>query len=188
MSTTTGFQQALSGLRATGASPSAVDLVRSLDRHGREESDLLDRYERFVETAPSPVARYLVRLISEEERRHHRMLEELANTIAWGHLGEEDHPSLPTSEGRGPVSRELRQETRALLQLERADRRHLRHLARRIRGYGDVPLWCLLIDLMRLDTEKHISILTFLDRNGTRGGGGLMARTRGYWRHRRSSK
>lgn len=162
----TEFEDALSGLRATGASVAATEVVHALDRHGREEAELLTRYEQYVEQTGSPVARYLVRLIVDEERRHHRMLEELANTIAWGHFGDEGRVELPNQppRWRGP-DRTLRAETRALLRHERRDRRQLRSLGRRLRTYGDVPLWNLLIELMRLDTEKHVSILSFIEKN-----------------------
>lgn len=79
---TAGFEEAKLGLHATRASVSAFEVVETLDRHGREEAYLLARYEHYVERTGSPVSKYLVRMIMDEERRHHRMLEELANTIA----------------------------------------------------------------------------------------------------------
>jgi hypothetical protein len=166
MTAATEFEDALSGLRATGASVAATEVVHALDRHGREEAELLTRYERYVEQTGSPVARYLVRLIVDEERRHHRMLEELANTIAWGHFGDDDRIELPSPPVRRSGSdRALRAETRALLRHERQDRRQLRRLGRRLRTYGDVPLWNLLIELMKYDTEKHVSILRFIEKD-----------------------
>jgi hypothetical protein len=187
MTTATEFEDAISGLRATGASVGTTEIVYALDRHGREEAELLDRYERYVERNGSPVAKYLVRLILEEERRHHRMLEELANTIAWSHLGEEGRAELPEPpRERGVPDRRLGAETRSLLRHERKDRRQLGRLGRRLRSYGDVPLWSLLIELMRLDTEKHVSILTFIDKeNRHRRVNGMWtrakARTRRIW-------
>jgi len=79
----TRFEQAFQGLRTTGASVSTHEVVEALDRHGGEEAELLERYQRFVEEAESPAARYLVQLILDDEQRHHRVLEELANSIAW---------------------------------------------------------------------------------------------------------
>ncbi len=179
MMTTHEFQEAMSGLRATGASTSATEVVRVLDRHGREEGELLSRYEQFLERTDSPVSGYLIRLVLDEERRHHRMLGELANTIAWGHLGDHGRAELP-HEGstHGAPDRELWMETRSLLRHERRDRRQLRALKRRVRRYGDVPLWQLLIDLMRRDTEKHVTILRFIEReNRPHRGLRLRART-----------
>ncbi len=162
------FDKAFQGLRATGASVATHEVVEALSRHGREEGELLERYRRFVQEAESPAARYLVQLILEDEEQHHRMLEELANTIAWGWVSgtpQDVVPVSPWGTGRGP----LVGETRALLRYELKDRTELRHLRRRLRSYGDVPLWGLLVDLMRSDTEKHIDIHRFILRHSSGG-------------------
>jgi hypothetical protein len=159
----TRFEQAFQGLRTTGASASTYEVVEALDRHGGEEAELLERYQRFVEEAESPAARYLVQLILDDEQRHHRILEDLANTIAWGWtkgVPEEVVPVFPMDGKDGA----LRAETRALLGYELRDRTQLRRLRRRLRSYGEAPLWGLLVDLMRSDTEKHIDILRFILR------------------------
>ena len=48
---TTAFDEAIKGLRATGASVSTYEVVGSLEKHGREEGELLERYQRFVDEA-----------------------------------------------------------------------------------------------------------------------------------------
>ncbi len=174
--TTTEFEQAKLGLRATRASGSAIEVVEALDRHGREEAELLARYEQYVARSGSPVSKYLVGLVMDEERRHHQMLEELANTIAWGHLGDQALQLPLEAGGRARPDRVLRAETRSLLRHERRDRRQIRALGRRLRRYGDEALWGLLIELMRLDTEKHVSILRFIERDNRPG------RLDGLWR------
>ena len=159
----TRFEKAFQGLRTTGASVSTHEVVEALNRHGREEAELLERYQRFVEEAESPAARYLVQLILDDEQRHHRVLEELANTIAWGWtkgVPEEVVPVFPRDGEDGA----LRAETRALLGHELRDRTQLRRLRKRLRSYNDAPVWGLLVDLMRSDTEKHIDILRFILR------------------------
>jgi bacterioferritin (cytochrome b1) len=160
---TTRFEKAFEGLRTTGASVSTHEVVEALNRHGREEAELLEGYQRFVDAAESPAARYLVQLILDDEKRHHRVLEELANTIAWGWtkgVPEEVVPVFP----RDGNERALRAETRAFLGHELRDRIQLRRLRKRLRSYGDAPVWGLLVDLMRSDTEKHIDILRFILR------------------------
>jgi len=160
---TTRFEKAFQGLRTTGASVSTHEVVEALNRHGREEAELLERYQRFVEEAESPAARYLVQLILDDEQRHHRVLEELANTIAWGWtkgVPEEVVPVFPRDGEDGA----LRAETRALLGHELRDRTQLRRLRKRLRSYNDAPVWGLLFDIMRADTEKHIDILRFILR------------------------
>jgi len=163
---TTGFENAREGLRATGASVSTYEVVEALDRHGREEGELLASYQRYTEEAASPAARYLVALILEDERRHHRVLEELATTIAWGGMHDDSGATVPSSP-RSVVDRDLLEATRSLLRHERRDRAQLRHMRRRLHRYTDAPMWNLLIDIMRSDTDKHIRILRFILRESS---------------------
>src|SRR5947209_18662312 len=81
--TTEAFDRALEGLDAYGASVDERQLVAVLARHGQEEGHILATYARFASSAPSPSARYLVSLILDDERRHHRLLGEIANAIGW---------------------------------------------------------------------------------------------------------
>jgi hypothetical protein len=157
------FEKAFQGLRTTGASVSAHEVVEALNRHGREEAELLERYQRFIEEAESPAAQYLVQLILDDEQRHHRVLGELANTIAWGWMKGAPEEVVPVFPKDGD-DWALRAETRALLGHELRDRAELRRLRRRLHSYGDAPPWGLLVDLMRSDTKKHIDILRYILR------------------------
>jgi len=181
------FRDAIEGLHATGASPSTYEVVEALDRHGREEGELLERYRRFVDESESPAARYLVRLILEDEKRHHRVLEDLANTIAWGGLKGTPEQVVPDFATKYRGDETLLSETQALLGHELRDRTQLRRLRRRLRTCGDVALWELLMDLMRSDTDKHIRILRLILSNetGHRGLGRMFHRHRwqGAWRN-----
>jgi hypothetical protein len=153
------FESSIQGLRVAGASTGERDLVERIARHGREEGALLERYERFVESGPSPATRYLVNLIIEDERRHHRVLAEIAGVIAWGTLSDVPAP-VPRLE-EGVPDAEFVKETKRLLASERRDRADLKKLRRRLRSYTRT-MWPTLIDLMLLDTQKHIRILRFI--------------------------
>lgn len=160
------FEHAKRGLRELCASPWEWEVVEVLERHGAREGELLERYRRFADTAESPAVRYLVRLILDEERRHHETFAGLADAIAWGSArttdGDEQIPVLPL--GRGDP--ELKAETAKLLASERADSSELRSLLRRMRSVRNTTVWALLIELMLDDTDKHIRILRFLEKNG----------------------
>jgi len=166
----TEFRDAIEGLRATAASPSAYKVVKALDRHGREEGELLERYQRFVDESESPAARYLVRLILEDEKRHHQVLGDLANTIAWGFVKGTPEQVVPHFATKSGGDETLRSETQALLGHELRDRTQLRRLRRRLRTHGEVAMWELLIELMQLDTDKHIRILRLILSNETSPG------------------
>ena len=108
------------------------------------------------------MTRYLVNLIIEDERRHHRVLGEIAHAIAWGSLTGAV-PAVPrVVEGGG--DNELVEETKTLLASEKKDRTELRRLHRRLRSYHGT-IWPLLIDLMQRDTDKHMRILRYIVRH-----------------------
>jgi hypothetical protein len=98
-----------------------------------------------------------VRLILEDEERHHRVFDEMANAMR-SYLEElAVEPSAPTLSPRR--DRRLLEQTRYLLALEKADAKELRELRRDLRGAPKSMLHPLLVDLMRHDTAKHIAIL-----------------------------
>ncbi len=162
---TATFESAMDGLRQTGASVEERELVEMLARHGREEGALLERYQRFVDEGPTPAARYLVQLILDDERKHHRLLAELANTIAWGTGANSPVEATPDVYPKGKPDRAFAEETEALVKAEERDRAEMRRMRRRFKDYEDTTLWPLVIDILLLDTEKHIEILRFISRH-----------------------
>ena len=158
---TDSFDTARLGLVANSASATDRDLVALLDRHGADEGEILADYEQFVLTADSPMARYLVSLIIEDERRHHRVLEEIANSVAWGGYDrDESVAKLPPLDRH--ASSDLRTQTRRLLDFERQDAHALEALRKNLKDYADTTVWRLLVDTMLLDTRKHELILQFI--------------------------
>jgi rubrerythrin len=158
----TGFERALEGLHATDASLTIRSLVELLARHGAEEGRMLAEYETASASTSDPAARYLIGIILDDERRHHRMLVELATAMAWGTFGGGDRtvPSLGWE-----LDIELAAATRTLREYEEADRHELHALKRRLRPFEETTLWALMVQLMILDTEKHATILKFLERH-----------------------
>jgi hypothetical protein len=167
---TGSFDTARLGLLATAASATERDLVALIERHGAEEGEILTEYERFAASAESELVRYLVSAIVEDERRHHRLLEEMANSVAWGGF-EADEPvtRLPNLD-RYPSSG-LRSQTQRLLDLERQDARELKTLRGKLKDYGGSTVLRLLVDTMLLDTRKHELILEFILDHAPQGGG-----------------
>ena len=156
------FKGALDGLEATGASVGTRELVELIVRHGAEEGALLATYEELATEAPDESVRYLINLILEDEHRHHRMLAELSNAMAWGVAVEPPVATVPRLPGE--VSGALLEQTKLLRKSEEADYRDLRRIKRSLRPFADTTLWVLIVDLMLLDTKKHATILRFLER------------------------
>jgi len=156
------FESAFEGLRKMGASVSERELVDHLARHGEEEGALLGRYQRFAQEAASPAARYLVQLIIDDEKRHHRVLAEMANSVAWGWSQNSPVPATPEIVPKEDSSSPLARETKELLAAEKRDGVELRRLHKELKPYADTKMWSLMVELMLLDTQKHQLILQFI--------------------------
>lgn len=156
------FESARDGLEETGASPETRELVDALIRHGEEEGELLARYQRFEHGAAAPEVRYLVRMILDDERRHHRMMAEMANALAWGLSRESPQAAVPDLTYDDAGNAALTEETERLLAAEEADRFELKRLQKRLRPFAGITMWELLLEVMLLDNEKHARILRFI--------------------------
>ena len=137
-------------------------LYRHLADHVSSEADLIASYRELAEAPDTPeAARYLLRLVVDDEERHHRLVHEIAlalgNGIAWRH----DPDAVPGLPYRKPDPA-LEKITNQFLAAERADRKQLRALRKELRPFRDTTSWSLLIELMEHDTAKHIRLLTFV--------------------------
>ncbi len=156
------FDAVIDALRTTGASVGMRKLVEIIVRHGREEGALLAKYEELSTQTTDESVRYLVNLILADEHRHHQLLVELSNAMAWGLASQPPTsavPGLPTA-----IDGDLLEQTKLLRKSEQSDYRALRRIRRRLRPFSQTTLWVLVIDLMLLDTKKHATILRFVER------------------------
>jgi hypothetical protein len=147
--------------RLRGASVYEKQVFNSLMAHERAEEKVIAAYQALAEGTTSLTARYLIEMILDDERRHHRVIGELANTVRAHATLEEKGPRLPFMDVRGDPT--LLAETRRFLASERKERAELRRLARKVRFVGD-EFDAFIVRLMRMDTARHIHILRFLVR------------------------
>ncbi len=128
------------------------------EEHGRSEGALLESYREISERPTvDPAVRYLVRLILDDEERHHRVFEEMANEIRSFVWELPVEPRLPMMGTRSDP--ELLAATKRLLAFEKRDAKELRRLRKQLRDSTESSLDPLMVDLMLLDTAKHIAIL-----------------------------
>ena len=134
-----------------------IDILRS---HGKREGAALDSYQRLAEQSEDEGLRYVMRLIMEDEARHHQQISEMLNNLL-SFVSELDiQPRVPGMSLRDdPV---LREETERLLAFEKEDAKELRRLRKELRRGQGYPLLPLLVNLMLHDTAKHIDILRFI--------------------------
>ena len=159
------FAWAREGVESTGARGDVRAVVEFLADHGEAEGANLARYQRFADEASAPESRYLVRLILEDECRHDGLLVEMADAVAWGFVDTGATPVIPDLSHLDAGNEALADETQRLLDAERKDRVELRRLRKRLRQFTNASFWKLIIDLMVLDTDKHIQILELVARN-----------------------
>lgn len=144
------------------------EILDLLESHGEREGEALESYRRVAEESSTGEAvGYLVRLILDDEERHHRLFTEMANRIrsfVWEVDVEPKIPALPPRSNP-----KLLAETRRLLEFETEDAKQLRQLRRALRHSPSSWLHPLLVDIMLHDTAKHIAILKHIRKQLTAG-------------------
>jgi hypothetical protein len=147
--------------KLSGASVWEEELYEHLTSHVENERDLLLAYQRASAESGSSAFGYLAALIVEDEIRHHRMFEDLAEALRSGAELRPVEPRVPRLDWSGEGERILELAGRLIKQEER-DARELRHLAKTMKDVKDTTLWRLIVRLMEMDTEKHLEILNFV--------------------------
>jgi rubrerythrin len=139
-------------------------LLEHIDNHLVLEAGASSAYDALAEMG-DPQIRYIAGLIAADEHRHHAMLLALAASVRSTVSDERDDlewgkASALTTEQRDA----LLEQTRRLLEVEKDDVGKLKELRRDVRPAPDGTLWPELIEVMSLDTEKHIQILKAIER------------------------
>ena len=148
-----------------GASVWEASLYDHLTSHEESERGLLEEYRAAAEGSQSAAFRYLVGLIVEDEIRHHRVFRELAEALQSDVNLRSEEPVVPRLDRWGPDAAEVLRLTETLLEREHADARELARLGDHLEDLEGTSLWPLLVELMEMDTEKHIKVLRFVQRN-----------------------
>ncbi len=127
--------------------------------HVREESHFLEEYRTLVDSCDDPAVAFLIQLILDDERRHHALFEEMARSI----LGDGDGiPAAPLPSAETVDA--LLQPTEHFLAAEHEDHERLRALRRELKPARADTLWPLIVEVMEIDTRKHIRILEYVQQ------------------------
>ncbi len=137
-----------------------VTIAHAFSAHVRDERYVLARYEELAATTADPGTRFLLEVILEDERRHHALFERLGASATGTTAQASAVPGPPDPEPEHLA--ELLEQTRRFLEIERDDAAGLKSLARELKPGSQETMWRLLVEIMELDTEKHIRILEFL--------------------------
>jgi len=138
------------------------ELYNHIVGHIENEKGILQAYERLASDTDSPAFSYLARLILDDERRHHQMLRDLAETIST--TASLSGAPIPIPDlGTLPADREkILSQTKFLLAAEEEDNRNLKRLAKELRDVQDTTMWQLIVRLIAHDNDKHRLILRFI--------------------------
>ena len=123
---------------------------------------MLEEYVTAARSSESKAFAYLIDLLVEDERRHHRFFNELAASLKSAAELDDTDPAIPLLDFKQNDRSELLEATRRLLEHEYEDKGELKELRKEMRDIEDTSLWGIILDLMIRDTEKHIAILQFI--------------------------
>ena len=152
-----------------GASVGEQRLYDHLLAHIDGEVEALQAYEALAESTDSPSFAYVARLILDDERRHHQLLRDLAETIRIDASLTNEPTPIPELGLYRSDRQAIVDATRRLLAIEREDDRALQRLAKELRDFKDTTLWQLVIRILQADNAKHRTILEFIEHNARRG-------------------
>lgn len=148
--------------RIVGASVLEQELYDHVTAHGKNEGQILEAYQQLASSTESPAFAYLARLILDDERRHHRMLDDLAETIRTSAELTGEPTPIPALGSISGDREEILAQTERFLAYEQNDNRELERLAKELKDVRDTTLWQLIVRIMQQDNEKHRRILEFI--------------------------
>jgi hypothetical protein len=148
-----------------GASRWEREIFDHLTQHIIQERELLAEYVDAATETESRALAYLIDLLVEDERRHHRLFKQLALSLKASAELQPDSPPVPRMDFDKENRIEVLEVTERLLEREEGDLLELKHLCKELSDVKDTTLWGLLVELMERDTDKHIAILRFAQRH-----------------------
>lgn len=151
-----------------GASQYDSELFAMLRAHVAKERALLGEYVLTSQQTNSRALSYLVDLLVQDERRHHRIFLALAASLkAEAELSDEG-PEIPRVDFDHSNASGVIDVTDRLLESEKEDLRELKRIKQLMGTKDGSTMWALLIEMMEFDTDKHIAILQYANRQAKR--------------------
>jgi hypothetical protein len=151
-----------------GLSTAEAELYRHLVDHVDTESGLVEAYERLGTDTGVPYIGLIGRLIADDERDHHRLYLEWATALAAMAELRDDLPDALPAPTAEPDPELVITRTEALIAIEEHDLVEIARLRRLVRDVRETTLWPVLLDVMELDTTKHLRLLRYVHEHARR--------------------
>jgi hypothetical protein len=138
----------------------ATELADYLTEHLHSDNQTLHAYTHLSQKAKDERVCYLLNLILDDAVRHNRLFHEMVNWLR-AESEPRDVPGirLPGTGGYPQESHEVAGQVKALLEDEARHARELRRFKRQVDDVEDTKWWTILIEMVELDTKKHIRVL-----------------------------
>ena len=147
-----------------GGDKSAVERVLDqLEAHEESERELLGNYRYAARLGPDSGARFLMGLILEDEERHQRLMSAMARDVKSSLFWLEDQPPLPNVENKPEDRDRLMLQTQRFLDVEQQNAEQLKELKKDLKRLH-TGLLEVIVDGMEADTQKHIGILKYIQK------------------------
>jgi rubrerythrin len=143
--------------------PWPEEIRERITEHVNNEHSIMIEYEKLAEDATAEDVRFLMQVVLDDERRHHRWFRELRNSLDAAIELRSVGATIPPV-GSEPVSPALLEATERLLEVEHEDAQELKALRKALKPVEGTTLWSLLVEIMEHDTQKHIAILEYIRR------------------------
>jgi rubrerythrin len=157
--------------KLVGASVWEEELYEHLTAHESNEQETLEEYRQAAAASGSAAFLYLANLIVEDEKRHHRIFEDLASALRTDAELRSEQPAIPRLDNWGTNPAHVVELTERLMEREREDAKSFHRLDRELKDVRDTTLWGLLMKMMEMDTAKHLEILEFVQKHARKAAG-----------------
>ncbi|MCD6663281.1 MAG: hypothetical protein LT082_07760 [Comamonas sp.] len=151
------------GRRTTGEEISAVDaFINSVDSHVDAESEFLHEYSDAIRAHNSPLVRFVLELILQDEEKHHQLLEQVTRRLKADLSFRSTEPNSEPMETIGNIDiPQMIRLTEKFLREERDGIKKMQGILSQAEPFYD-GLLVMILKMLVKDSEKHILMLEFL--------------------------
>lgn len=143
---------------------SAERFLRLMENHIQGEEASIDQYAQLAEQTGDPVVQLVMRIVMDDENRHHVLLRQIAATLRDALNWTTSPDALPVAYQPDAVATEdLVKTARGLVKEELNGAQVMRKAAAEQRTLDD-GLVSLLLEAMAHDSEKHAHLIEYVQR------------------------